>query len=153
MKINFLYTTRLLFALTLTLLVSAFSTTAQAQTYTQINGQEIASILQEKGQTVSLDNDGDVIWTVDGVRTLIIIAQDRESIQFVASFSDGNATPSKINQWNKSKRYSRTFLDDQGRPVLKLDLDFAGGITKARIIDYLITCRTSVKRWIEEVVQ
>lgn len=52
------------------------------------------------------------------------------TIVFRTSFRSHNVSLEKVNEWNKSKRYSRCYLDKDGEPVLQLDLDLAGGITK-----------------------
>jgi hypothetical protein len=141
-----------LFGLLLALVISLWAGAASAQTYTQISSPELQSLMTAKGYTTEVDQDGDLIWTIDGVRSLLIVAKDQESIQFVYS---SNARPSleTINQWNRSKRYSRSFIDKDGDPILKLDLDLAGGVTKARIYDYLLTARTSLVHWSREVLQ
>lgn len=143
---------RNLFGLLLALVISLWAGAASAQTYTQISAPELQSLMASKGYTTEVDQDGDLIWTIDGVRSLLIVAKDKESIQFVYSSS---ARPSleTINQWNRSKRYSRSFIDQDGDPILKLDLDLAGGVTKARIYDYLLTARTSLTHWSREVLQ
>lgn len=143
---------RNLFGLLLALVISLWAGAASAQTYTQISAPELQSLMTAKGYTTEVDQDGDLIWSIDGVRSLLIVAKDQESIQFVYS---SNARPSleTINQWNRSKRYSRSFIDQDGDPILKLDLDLAGGVTKARIYDYLLTARTSLVHWSREVLQ
>ena len=44
-------------------------------------------------------------------------------------FSDAkDVSLEKLNQWNKDKRFARAYKDDEGDPVLEMDvdLDFAG---------------------------
>jgi hypothetical protein len=44
-------------------------------------------------------------------------------------FSDAKDVPlDRFNQWNKEKRFARGYRDDEGDPVLEMDVDvdFAG---------------------------
>ncbi|MDR2613286.1 MAG: YbjN domain-containing protein [Deltaproteobacteria bacterium] len=41
---------------------------------------------------------------------------------------------------NKSFRLSRVYLDQSGDPALELDLDMEGGVSEARIRDFIKAC-------------
>lgn len=103
---------------------------------------------------MSRDKNGTLIWKINGFKTRLIIPDGEASnIQFHTAFNDGSATPEKVNAWNRTKRYSRTYLDDDGDPHLELDLDLEGGVTRERIVNFLLTCRVSMEAWCEEVVK
>jgi len=118
-----------------------------------LSSEQLKAIMVGEGYAVTTDDDGDLVWKVEGYRALILFAKDRESIQFRAAFGDGNATLRKVNEWNKRVKYSRSYLDDDGNPVLELDLDLAGGVTQLRILDFLKTCRVSFSAWNADVVR
>jgi hypothetical protein len=109
--------------------------------------------MEGEGYATSKDDDGDIVWKIDGMKSFMLISNDGESMQFHAAFGDGNATLKKVNDWNKKRRFSRSYLDDSGDPHLELDLDLAGGVTKSRIVDFLKTCTTSFRAWSSEVVK
>jgi len=119
---------------------------------TSINVEQMKTILKDEGYAVSIDDDGDLEWKIEGFRTYLLISDDGEYIQFQTSFEDTEATMETVNAWNQSKRYSRSYLDDDGDPILELDLDLEGGVTHARIVDYLKTCRLSFQSWLNEVI-
>eukprot|EP01033_Poteriospumella_lacustris_P011188 gene11188-7960_t len=52
-----------------------------------------------------------------------------------------------VNQWNTEKRFSRSYVDRDGDPVLELDLDMNGGVTYQRLEDFLATVTKSVLAW------
>lgn len=137
--------------LLLALGASLWGSSAMAQEYTQITSQELQTLMTAKGYATELDSDGDIIWTVDGIRTLVMVSQDKESVQFLYGVRD-KVSWEAINAWNSSKRYSRSFLDKSGSPMIKLDLDLAGGISRGRLYDYLVTARTSMLQWRREVL-
>ncbi|MBM3409400.1 MAG: YbjN domain-containing protein [Gammaproteobacteria bacterium] len=124
-----------------------------SQVVESVTATQMLSLMKAEGYAVEADSDGDLVWKIDGTKTLMLISKDRSSLQLFASFVDGNATLKKVNEWNKSKRYSRTYLDEDGDPCLELDLDLDGGVTFARITDYLKTCRISYQAWCQEVVK
>lgn len=127
--------------------------TPAERVYTTITQDEIAAIMTEEGYSVSTAENGSLVWKVDGYRAVILVADDRASLQFYAAFSDVDAASDKVNEWNRTKRYSRSYIDADGDPVLELDLDLVGGVTRARIVDFLLTCRDSFSTWNAEVVK
>lgn len=118
----------------------------------KINAEQLAAILQSEGYAGEVDG-GMVRWKIEGKRTQLLISKTGNAVQFHAAFADGNATLKRVNEWNKSKRFSRTYLDDEGDPHLELDLDMEGGVTNARIKSFLKTCRVSFMVWQDEVVK
>ena len=119
----------------------------------KLSTEELKALMSDEGYAVTIDGDGDLIWKIDGYRALMVFGKDHESIQFRAAFGDGNATLRKVNDWNKRVKYSRSYLDNEDNPVLELDLDLAGGVTRARILDFLHTCRISFSAWQSDVVR
>lgn len=120
---------------------------------TTVTKDELRALMEAEGYSVSPDEDGDIVWKVEGFRTLVLVTDDGTSVMFRSSFGDGNATLERVNDWNRTKRYSRSYMDEENDPVLELDLDLAGGVTRARILDFLKTCRSSYVAWIGEVVE
>ncbi len=52
-----------------------------------------------------------------------------KTLQYYMGFNDAkDVTLDKLNKWNKDKRFARAYKDDEGDPVLEMDvdLDFAG---------------------------
>jgi hypothetical protein len=117
-----------------------------------ISVENLAELMEGEGYAVEVNDDRFVQWKVDGYRCQVFVADDSQAVQFHVSFADGDATLKKVNLWNATKRFSRTYLDDDGDPHLELDLDLAGGVTKARILDYLRTCKVSLATWCDQVV-
>ncbi|WP_137751958.1 YbjN domain-containing protein [Sphingopyxis sp. L1A2A] len=52
-----------------------------------------------------------------------------KTLQYYMGFNDAkDVSLEKLNQWNKDKRFARAYRDNEGDPVLEMDvdLDFAG---------------------------
>lgn len=131
--------------------------TASGQVLGSLTTAQLEWLLKSEGFTYTVDKGGDIVWKIDGFRTRLVRTKsdgvENACLQFHAVFeNDGDATSKKINLWNKTKRYSRTYLDDDGDPVLELDLDMSGGVTKERVASFLKTCRLSFTAWRREVL-
>jgi len=150
--------TRLVLPLVLVTLLAmlAFAAAAQAgdkDVIEAVTRNDVQELLESEGYSVVVDDDGDLLWKLEGYSTWMFVAKDGESLQFFTFIGDSNATPEKVNIWNQTRRFSRSYLDDEGDPRLELDLDMAGGVTVARIKDFFQTCRISFTTWTAEVVQ
>ena len=114
------------------------------------------AILENEGYSVELDQEGGIIWTIEGYRTYVLVPEDGASLIFYSGFkNDGDVamTLGRVNLWNQNNRFSRSFVDQDGHPILRLDLDLAGGVTVDRIADFYKTCRIAFKKWLSDVVE
>jgi len=123
-----------------------------AKVYDKTSVQEIHEILRSEGYAASIDKDGDIQLKINGRTAYIVVSKNQESIRFSISFS-GNGNFEKVNAWNRSYKYAQSYITKKGNPVMKLGLDLDGGVTRARIVDFLKTCRSSMEKWIEVVVR
>ncbi|MBN1858152.1 YbjN domain-containing protein [Candidatus Bipolaricaulota bacterium] len=92
-----------------------------------------------------LDSRGEPIWvfTHRGI-TAMILPHDRievggyGSLLFYAAWStDAPFEFSAINNWNRLARFGRAYVDDQGDPVIELDLLLSGGVTLETVKLYI----------------
>lgn len=139
----------LAFALTLLLAYSSLAL-SNSPVFNSIHVTQLEQIMQQQGYTVEVDSDGDILWRLDGM-TMFILVQDT-ALQFYSVLPGVESSLETVNEWNRTKRYSRSYLDSDQDPVLELDLDLAGGVTEDRIIDFLSTCRLSFSAWLKEVM-
>lgn len=137
------------------LLAAAFAVPAQAKSGTKIyetlSAQEVATILKEEGYSVFDVRSDSLRIKLNGYKVVIFVAEDKKSIQAFFGMANTDATLERINKWNKDKRFSRSYLDSDSDPVLELDLDLTGGVTRARIDDFFLTMRVSVDQWLQQV--
>lgn len=133
--------------------LSTKSAAQRAEIITAMTKVQLRDLMKAEGYAVSIDDDGDLLWKIDGLHTSLFVVGEGDSLQFHIAFSDGNATLEKVNAWNRDMRYSRNYLDESGDPHLELDLDLAGGVTQARVLDFIRTCHLSLQKWIEVVVR
>ncbi|WOK37171.1 YbjN domain-containing protein [Sphingomonas sp. C3-2] len=94
---------------------------------------KMVSLLQKKGYRAEIETDesGTRIRSADSGRNFTIFfmsCDDQEknctTIQFYAGFSDLKSTQlSQINEWNKTRRFARAYIDGEGDPVIEMDVD------------------------------
>ena len=123
----------------------------RATVYDTFAPNTVYELMKEQGYSVSFDTDGDLIWKLDGYKTYIQFYKGNKSLQFYTSFNS-DAALEKHNEFNKKYRWSRSYSPKEGAARLELDLDFAGGITKERLLDFLKTCQLMFGTWREKVL-
>jgi hypothetical protein len=107
-----------------------------------VTAQEVADALQTKGYRAEIGEDkgGDpkVTSALDGSRFTIWFYNCKNgrcaSVQFESGFDlkDGMGL-SKVNGWNKDKRFGSAYLDDESDPYVQYDVDFEVGATTEAI--------------------
>lgn len=123
-----------------------------ARVVTAMTSEELGKLMSDEGYSVTIEPNGVVTWDVEGLQTQVVTADNHESLLFHAAFKGGNATLRKVNAWNRTERFSRSYLDEDGDPHLELDLDLSGGVTTERIREFLRTSRISFDAWCMKVV-
>lgn len=118
----------------------------------QVTLEAIAETMRREGWAISIREGRFIEWRIEGYKTQIFLGDNGKSIQFHAAFGDEQVALAKVNEWNRTKRFSKSYLDNEGNPHIELDLDYGGGITEARVVGFLRTCRLSFERWLKEVV-
>lgn len=116
-----------------------FSTTpAHADLINAANPATIKAIVESQGWPATIiTKEGDdpyIESSRGGLKFLVLFMNCDEgkkckTLQYYMGFSDAKGVSlDKINKWNKDKRFARAYKDDEGDPVLEMDvdLDFAG---------------------------
>jgi hypothetical protein len=119
---------------------------AQAQMVRAQDPSSVAQALRNGGYTatVGTDNVGDPMITsaYNGTTFQVYFyncTDNREcaTVQFHSGY-DFNRPISLdlINQWNRSQRFGRAYLDNEGDPILEMDVDLDdGGLSRLLFID------------------
>jgi len=101
-----------------------------------ISADEVAEVLRGKGHTIEIakDKDGDpLLKAVDGQTRYSVYFYNRngqsrfDAIQF--GFGFAGIAPARIAQWNKSKRFGRAYLEEDGKVWVEMDMETTRGIT------------------------
>lgn len=115
-----------------------------SENISRITDAELMTVLKEEGYAPSLVKPGLILVKMAGIKVLFLVWEDNESIQAYAGFESDDSSLKRINEWNRKRRLSRAYVDDDGDAVIELDLDLAGGVSKERLLDFISTTEVSV---------
>ena len=114
------------------------ATPAHAELVNAKNPATIKAIVESQGWPATLvskaDADPYIESSRNGLKFLVIFMncedhKNCKTLQYYMGCSDAKDVPlDRFNQWNKEKRFARGYRDDEGDPVLEMDVDvdFAG---------------------------
>ncbi|WP_185985166.1 YbjN domain-containing protein [Aureimonas mangrovi] len=57
------------------------------------------------------------------------------SVSFSASWDIDGVSVEMVNAWNRDKRFGRTYVDDEGDPVLEMDVNLYSSVSAANFED------------------
>ena len=107
----------------------------------KISAGQLMNLALEEGYSCSISKSGRIITFQTG---------------FQCGDEDEAALLQRINQWHRCIRFARTYYEKRPENAdllkLELDIDLTGGVTKERLIDFLITCRDMFGKWRAEVL-
>jgi len=120
------------------------ATPAQAELVTASDPQILKSILESRGwEATIVHNKGAApyIQIQNGdlrfrMFLLNCVQNERcESVQYFLAFNDAKTISlDDLNEWNRTKRYARAYRDQEGDPVLEMDVNLgASGIPRPNV--------------------
>jgi len=124
------------------------------------NANDLLQAVQDAGfvATMGTDSDGDprISSRVSDTKFLIYFYgcennKDCKSILIKAGYDlDTGITASKVNEWNRNKRFGKAYIDDDGDPYLEMDvnMDF-DGLGDKNFADTLDWWRVTVEKFEE----
>ena len=95
-------------------------------------------ILKKSGFSLD-DKDDDSLTILQEGRKILLFQMRDGDFQLYYGASGIKLTPEQINEWNRTKRLSRAYIDQEGNPVLESDLITDGGITEQNLIAFVKT--------------
>lgn len=148
--------------------LTAFSlltaTAVQAQTVIASNPQSVIDALEAEGHKVALNRpEGQAphIESWHNGRKFLVLFYNCDdalancrTLQFYFGFNDAkDTTLERLNEWNRTKRFTRAYRDGEGDPVLEMDLDTdPDGVTQAWFHEQLRTWRSQMDAYREHIV-
>lgn len=120
---------------------------------TEVSPKRMNKILASMGlevQETKTTSDGKtpvLKFELGGYRVVLFLAKDHTDAQLFVGFGGQEVTPEKMNEWNRSHRFTRAYRDSDGDPVLESDIDFTGGVTEANIKAWIKIFRNSTGQY------
>jgi hypothetical protein len=142
---------------------SMVSSAAQAQTVIASNPQSVVAALEAEGHRATLhqpDEQAQHIESWHNGREFLVLFYNCDearanchTLQFYFGFSDAkDTTLDRLNEWNKTKRFVRAYRDDEGDPVLEMDVDTdPDGVSQAWFHEQLRTWRSQMDAYREHI--
>jgi len=126
---------------------------AETLTKNRFSDAELVEIMKNDGYSaVSRLKDGVITIRVDGVSYGLLNNRDGD-LQTYYAISDANISYEDVNEWNRTMRLSRAYLDADKDPTLEADLLANGGLSQKNVTEFFKVFLGSVKRFREFVVK
>ncbi len=125
-------------AIALSTTAAMAATPAHAELVNAKNPATIKAIVESQGWPATLitkpGDDPYIESTRNGLKFLVLFmncdeGKNCKTLQYYMGFSDAKGVAlERLNKWNKEKRFARAYKDEEGDPVLEMDVDvdFAG---------------------------
>jgi hypothetical protein len=109
---------------------------AQEQLQKRYTDDELVDILKNDGyRAVEISEDRVITIKVDGL-TYALYVYDDDDLQMYFGVTGYVLTPEHMNEWNRTKRLSRAYLDDENDPILEADLLANAGFTEEQFLEW-----------------
>lgn len=150
------------FVLSLFCYLASLFGTASAQIIDATSEQAFVEFLQENGYRAKLDyleNGRPVIDSADSGTNFSIYflgcaGENNEcrTIQFHTGYDLPNGmSMERVNDWNRTARFAKVYIDEQGDPDLEWDVNLEFGVTTENLF-YTLVAWTDVMQQFEEFV-
>lgn len=121
----------------------AVPSSAQDGLKTKFTDAELLGIVQGEGYVAEISKEGLIIIKIDGSKYLLYNLEDGD-LQLFYGISDINVTFEDINEWNRTKRLSRAYLDSENDPCIESDLLANAGLSPDHVIQAIAVFKISV---------
>lgn len=104
---------------------------------TKYTDNELVEVLQDNGySSVEIRKEGLVVVKIDG-RKYMLLNDDDGDLQLYYGIGGVEISYQDINGWNKSKKFTRAYVDSDGDVALEMDLQSDAGLSKTHISEFL----------------
>ena len=104
----------------------------------------LIEIVKSEGYSaVEKINDGMIRIKVDGAGLVLFNKEDGD-LQLYYSIGGAKVTTDDMNEWNRTKRLSRAYLDSDKDPTLESDLLANAGMTEKHVTEFVNVFKISV---------
>lgn len=128
---------------------AAWADTIQAK----FNDAQLLKIVQDLGYgKAEIRKKGHVQFLFEGSK-INLLTYDDGDLQLHYGISGGKWSIPTINRWNKDKRLTRAYIDDDGDPNIESDLLMENGASSEQVTAFIktfVTAKRHFMRYLEE---
>lgn len=111
----------------------------------EASSQLVEGLLEALDLEFEEKENGTYAFEMDGTKTVLF--NKGKDAQLYCGFTGKRVTLSRINEWNRKKRFSRAYLDQDNDAVLEADIDFEGGVTGETLLRFFRIFALSAKEF------
>lgn len=94
---------------------------------------------------------------IDGMQYLVLFygcknAEECDSIQFRASWSQQDIEMEALNEWNKANRFGKGYLDANGDPTLEMTVNLKWGVSPENLENTFEWWEIIVKDFMKDII-
>jgi hypothetical protein len=125
--------------LAVALLGLSLSLTAIAETELKKHyaDDELIGILKDHGYRLVEKSEDRVLTLEVGGLTYVLYIYDDDDLQLYFGLTGYVVTPESVNEWNRTKRLARAYIDQVNDPVVESDLLANAGYTEQQLIEFV----------------
>lgn len=131
---------------------AAYAQNDSSQLFETIDINELKILMEAEDYNIKVDGEM-IVWKIDGYNSALLFRNNGETLLFYSGFTDAEVSLKKVNDWNRSILFSRSYLDEDGDPILEHTLKLTGGVTQKRILNFVSHSRDLFVSWIQEVIR
>jgi len=117
----------------------------------RITAEQLTGLLRDKGLEGTVNDKGNVVVQVNGSKIVFFISN--QTMQAYFGLRGTTANLNAVNEWNKTKRFGRAYIDNDGDPCVELDYDLEGGVSDDSIKVWFDTVTAIVKSFRTQVAK
>jgi len=103
----------------------------------RLSSADLAAILKSEGYgSVTVQKDGNVSFKANGV-LCVLYRYDDGDLQLYFGITGITVDPRTINEWNRTRRLSRAYLDADQDPILEADLLADTGLSRETVSSFV----------------
>lgn len=103
----------------------------------EYSDKELVKVLEDDGyRNVEITSERVLKIKVDGQEYALLVYEDND-LQLYYGLTGYTISFEAMNEWNKTRRLSRAYLDDDNDPILETDLLANAGMTPKQITEWV----------------
>jgi hypothetical protein len=102
----------------------------------QIDANTMVKLAQSIGSE-ALPNERNILIYFGEIKAYLVIFPGAKELSLFAKFQGFHSTLDFVNEWNKTQRFSKAYIDENGETILDSDLDLESGVTEENIKSWI----------------